>query len=302
MDPRRPGRSGGSPDGPSGNPYGRGERPRQWRYGRQWRGKWQRPRRQPREREREPRFERERVPGGQRKWRLPEQRLPTEWRKLPRGRRERLRPRQRPRPRRRRRRARQRPPRWARPPRGAPGRPRLAAAGPGRERRILAAAGRAWPVAGSALAASAGDGSAGAGRDRCERPAAAQPLDAPQGEPAGGSARGSTRGMTPRDRLAARLGTGAAASGYGGTGQYGPGGAVGRPPAGQWQPPDQRVRNGGGNGGGWGGNGRRGGGPGGGGGPGRVPRKGDWWRHWSFKKALLAACATGAGFSSCSWC
>jgi membrane peptidoglycan carboxypeptidase len=102
--------------------------------------------------------------------------------------------------------------------------------------------------------------------------------------------------MTPRDRLAARLGTGAAASGYGGTGQYGPGGAAGRRPAGQWQPPDQRVRNGGGNGGGRGGNGRRGGGPGGSGGPGRIPRKGDWWRHWSFKKALLAACATGAGF------
>jgi membrane peptidoglycan carboxypeptidase len=102
--------------------------------------------------------------------------------------------------------------------------------------------------------------------------------------------------MTPRDRLAARLGIGAAASGYGGTGQYGPGGAAGRRSAGQWQPPDQRVRNGGGNGGGRGGNGRRGGGPGGSGGPGRIPRKGDWWRHWSLKKALLAAGATGAGF------
>jgi membrane peptidoglycan carboxypeptidase len=27
-----------------------------------------------------------------------------------------------------------------------------------------------------------------------------------------------------------------------------------------------------------------------------VPRKGGWWRHWSLKKALLAACATGGGF------
>ena len=109
----------------------------------------------------------------------------------------------------------------------------------------------------------------------------------------GAPASDSTRGMSPRDRLAARLGTGAAASGYGGTGQYGPGGVAGRRAAGQWQPPDQRVRNGGGNGGGRGGNGRRGGGPGG---SGRIPRKGDWWRHWSLKKALLAACATAGGF------
>jgi membrane peptidoglycan carboxypeptidase len=27
-----------------------------------------------------------------------------------------------------------------------------------------------------------------------------------------------------------------------------------------------------------------------------VPRKGDWWRHWSLKKALIAAACTGAGF------
>jgi membrane peptidoglycan carboxypeptidase len=119
--------------------------------------------------------------------------------------------------------------------------------------------------------------------------------------------------MSPKDRLAARLGTGAgtgaaAAGGYGGPGQYGPQGAAGRRPAGQWQAPDQSVRNGGRNGGGRGGNGGRGGGnggPGGGRGPGgrggrgrngRVPRKGDWWRHWSLKKALFTACATGGGF------
>src|ERR1035438_2128848 len=31
-------------------------------------------------------------------------------------------------------------------------------------------------------------------------------------------------------------------------------------------------------------------------GNGRVPRKGDWWRHWSFRKALIAAGCTAAGF------
>jgi membrane peptidoglycan carboxypeptidase len=81
--------------------------------------------------------------------------------------------------------------------------------------------------------------------------------------------------------------------------------------AGQWQPPDQRGRNAGGYGGGAGGysgpgrgggnggpgRGGRGGGNGGpGGGNGRMRRKGDWWRHWSFKKALITAACTGAGF------
>ena len=108
--------------------------------------------------------------------------------------------------------------------------------------------------------------------------------------------------MSPRDRVAARLGTGAtAASGYGATGQYGPDAAAGRRSASQWQPPDQRVRNGAGsdgngaNGGrgGRGGNGGRG--NGGRGGNGRVPRKGDWWRHWSLRKALIAAGCTAAG-------
>jgi membrane peptidoglycan carboxypeptidase len=108
--------------------------------------------------------------------------------------------------------------------------------------------------------------------------------------------------MSARDRVAARLGTGAAAvRGQGGTGQYGPEGAAVRRAAGQWQPPDQR----GGNGGGTGGHGGRGGGGGNGGGRngsggrngnGRIPRKGDWWRHWSFRKALVAAGCSAAGF------
>ncbi len=109
--------------------------------------------------------------------------------------------------------------------------------------------------------------------------------------------------MTPKDRLAARLGTSAAVSGPGGTGQYRPEGAAGRrSAAGQWQPPDQRVRNGAGNGGGNGANGGRGGGNGGRGGAGgrggngRMSRKGDWWRHWTFRKALITAAATGGGF------
>ncbi len=126
----------------------------------------------------------------------------------------------------------------------------------------------------------------------------------------GGYGEGRARGMSPKDQVAARLGAGAsAASGYGGdrTGQYGPEGAAGWRSAGQWQPPDQRIRNGGradaGNGGrgGRGGNGGHGGGNGRGGnggrsGNGRVHRKGDWWRHWSLRKALVAAGCTAAGF------
>jgi membrane peptidoglycan carboxypeptidase len=112
---------------------------------------------------------------------------------------------------------------------------------------------------------------------------------------------GGTRGMSAKDRVAARLGTGPnAVSGRGGSGPYGSETAAGRRSAGQWQPPDTRVRNGGASGGGNGANGGHGGGRGGNGGPGRggrTPRKGDWWRHWSLRKALIAAGCTAAGFA-----
>jgi membrane peptidoglycan carboxypeptidase len=85
--------------------------------------------------------------------------------------------------------------------------------------------------------------------------------------------------MSARDRLAAQLGT--ESGGYPAPGGY-PGGpstaaTAGRPP---------RSRNGGRNGGGGNGRGRGG----------RTRQKGDWWRHWSWKKAIGLSLATGAGF------
>ena len=109
---------------------------------------------------------------------------------------------------------------------------------------------------------------------------------APQGgrRPAGGGRRSGhraaraempRRGMSARDRLAAQLGTG--------SGGYPDGPA---PMAAAEYP---RSRNGGGNG--RGGNGRGRGGRGG-----RPHQKGDWWRRWSWKKAIGLSLATGAGF------
>jgi len=93
--------------------------------------------------------------------------------------------------------------------------------------------------------------------------------------------------MSAKDRLAAQLGTrpagGQADGGYPGPG-YPADGRMAAAAA-------PRGRNGGGNG--RGGNGR------GGNGRGRVSRqrrKGDWWRHWSWKKAIGLSLATGAGF------
>jgi membrane peptidoglycan carboxypeptidase len=104
------------------------------------------------------------------------------------------------------------------------------------------------------------------------------------------------QGMSARDRLAAQLGTGS-----GGGYPDGPGGG----PAGGYPGGDGAAaaglpgsRNGFGNGRfGGGGNGRGRGGSGGRGGRGGRPRqKGDWWRRWTWKKAIGLSLATGGGF------
>jgi membrane peptidoglycan carboxypeptidase len=87
--------------------------------------------------------------------------------------------------------------------------------------------------------------------------------------------------MSARDRLAAQLGTESggypASDGYPASGYpAGPAATAGRLP---------RGRNGGRNGGG---NGRGRGG--------RPRQKGDWWRRWTWKKAIGLSLATGAGF------
>ena len=132
--------------------------------------------------------------------------------------------------------------------------------------------------------------------------------------------------MSARDKLAARLGTGPAAAGPGQGAGYGspdpgspaaargrgqasgypqggyPGGGYGddRYPAGGYQaggyqgPGGRQAAAMPGGPGGPGGSGRGRGGRGGG--PGRPRRKGDWWRHWSWKKAMFLALATGGAF------
>jgi membrane peptidoglycan carboxypeptidase len=159
---------------------------------------------------------------------------------------------------------------------------------------------------------------------------------ADQGRPARGSrraARGAGKGrrgaaaadraasgMSTKDRLAAKLGTDHAAAGFSAAGaaDYAGGGAPaaaqamtsGYPgsadPRGRG-PRDPRDSGPGRAGRGRGGaaemhdgNGRGGrGGNGGGGngrGPGRPRRKGDWWRRWTWKKALVTSALTGVGF------
>ena len=126
--------------------------------------------------------------------------------------------------------------------------------------------------------------------------------------------------VSAKDRLAAKLGTGHAAGGYsaaapaagyaagtgaaaglamsaGYPGSAAPGGGGSRDF--DTRRPGRRGRGGaagsrdgngrGGNGGGRGGNGR--------GGPGRPRRKGDWWRRWTWKKALAACAVSGFGFA-----
>ncbi|HEX9359254.1 MAG TPA: transglycosylase domain-containing protein [Streptosporangiaceae bacterium] len=103
-------------------------------------------------------------------------------------------------------------------------------------------------------------------------------------------------GMSAKDRLAAKLGTGHAMAGYpgpddpGGSGSRDFGPRSGRRRGGPAEMHDRGGRGGNGrNGGNGGGNGR-------GGGSGRPRRKGDWWRHWTWKKALATFLLTGGGF------
>ena len=131
-------------------------------------------------------------------------------------------------------------------------------------------------------------------------------------------------GMSARDRLAAKLGTGQAGAGPGAAGAAGGGPAAGHamagyPGSGYPGPADRRgpgsrdardfgPRSGRGRGGsaemqagngrgGRGGNGGNGGGNGRGRGPGRPRRKGDWWRRWTWKKAIAMCLVTGGAFA-----
>ncbi len=148
--------------------------------------------------------------------------------------------------------------------------------------------------------------------------------DAAKGRRGTAGANRATSGMSARDRLAAKLGTdravagfsaagagsaaaaaapaaGHAMAGYPGSGYPGSAG-----PHGSRDPRDFDPRwSGGGRGGpaethngsgrgGRGGNGGNGGGNGRG--PGRPRRKGDWWRRWTWKKAIATSLLTGVGF------
>jgi len=86
--------------------------------------------------------------------------------------------------------------------------------------------------------------------------------------------------MSARDRLAAQLGT--ESGGYPAPGGYPAGPGAAAAPVGR----SARGRNGGRNGGGGNGRGRGG----------RPHQKGDWWRRWTWKKAIGLSLATGAGF------
>ncbi|HWG60522.1 MAG TPA: transglycosylase domain-containing protein [Streptosporangiaceae bacterium] len=144
--------------------------------------------------------------------------------------------------------------------------------------------------------------------------------DAGRGRRGTAGAGRAASGMSAKDRLVAKLGTDHAASGFSAAGaaDYASGGAPaaahamtsGYPGSADPRGPGPRDSgprwSGGGRGGAarmHDGNGRGGrGGNGGGGrggngrGPGRPRRKGDWWRRWTWKKALAASALTGVGF------
>ncbi len=165
-------------------------------------------------------------------------------------------------------------------------------------------------------------GRADRARDSGPAPAGRSGRRASRGQPGP-----SGRGTDARARLAARLGTASAgAAGPGAVsaaghpsagypsgpaaGGYYPGEDSRRVPGGHGSGP-ARAGNGrggngrggrGGNGRGRGGRGRGGRGPGGngrgGGAAAQRPRaKGYWWRHWTWKKAIITALATGGGFA-----
>ena len=143
---------------------------------------------------------------------------------------------------------------------------------------------------------------AGRGSRRAARDAAKGRRGAPGGN-------GAASRMSAKDRLVAKLGTDqpaaghAMTAGYPGSGYPGsadPRGRGARDPRGFDPRRSGRGRGDGaemhdGNGrGGRGGNGGNGGGNGRG--PGRPRRKGDWWRRWTWKKALATSLLTGLGF------
>jgi membrane peptidoglycan carboxypeptidase len=163
---------------------------------------------------------------------------------------------------------------------------------------------RAHPDGGYGGYARGGSGGAdrGYGRRqdyRWDRAAAPDASNRSAGRPAGGG-RGSRRAprgrragppqLTTKERLAARLGTsGYPAAGSAATsGGYPGGGSQGGRFLGRQLARDRALQRAAGM---RGGNGR-----GGGGGVGRARQKGDWWRHWTWKKALGLAGGTVGGF------
>jgi membrane peptidoglycan carboxypeptidase len=150
--------------------------------------------------------------------------------------------------------------------------------------------------------------------------------DGARGRRGAAGANRAASGMSAKDRLAAKLGTDQAAAGFSAAGADYAAGAVpaaghamagypgsgypgsadprGRGPR---DPRDFDPRSGRGRGdaaemqdgngrGGRGGNGGHGSGNGRGRGPGRPRRKGDWWRRWTWKKAIATSLLTGVGF------
>jgi membrane peptidoglycan carboxypeptidase len=159
-------------------------------------------------------------------------------------------------------------------------------------------------------------GRAARGSRRAARDAAKGRRGAPGGN-------GAASRMTAKDRLVAKLGTDQPAAGLSAAGAAGAGPAAGHAMAAGYPgsgypgsadprgrgPRDPRDfdprRSGRGrsdgaemhDGNGRGGRGRNGGNGGGNGrGPGRPRRKGDWWRRWTWKKALATSLLTGLGF------
>ena len=148
---------------------------------------------------------------------------------------------------------------------------------------------------GAAAARGRGQGAArcrSRGRDEREGPAGRQARHGSRCGRLHAGAAGYAAGAAPA--------AGHAMAGYPGSGYPGPddprgpgsrdfGPRSGRGRGGPAEMQDRGGRGNGGNGGNGGGNGR-------GRGSGRPRRKGDWWRHWTWKKALAMCLLTGGGF------